>query len=336
MTDSVTLFGQMPDGTEVFRISLANGPLTAKVITFGAVLQDLRLQGQAPALVLGFETFDPYLTHSPYFGATAGRCANRIRDGHLLLDGKEYQLDRNFLGKHHLHGGSAGIGKRVWTIDKVSADSATLSIRLADREMGYPGNMTAAVTYRLLPEGVLDIVFSATTDRTTLCNIAHHSYFNLGEDTIADHLLRIDANAFTPVDDELIPTGEVRSVAGDAFDFRKPKPIGPVSTGQILDHNFCLSNQREALRPVARLESPASGIAMEIRTTESGLQVYDGARIDIPMPGLDGRRMGAHAGVALEPQIWPDAVHHSNFPQAVLHPGETYKQHTQFAFHKDT
>jgi aldose 1-epimerase len=326
----------MPDGTDIARVSLVNGPLTAHVLTYGALLQDLRIQGHAPALVLGFDKFDPYLTHSPYFGATAGRCANRIRDGHLPLAGEQYQLDRNFIGKHHLHGGGAGVGKRVWTIETATTDKATLSIRLADGEMGYPGNMTATVTYQLLHEGVLDITFSATTDKTTLCNLAHHSYFNLdGSATIANHLLRIDAEAFTPVDDELIPTGEVRSVAGHAFDFRNPKPIGPVSTGQIFDHNFCLSNQREALRPVARLESPASGIAMEIRATEPGLQVYDGARIDIPMPGLDGRRMGAHAGIALEPQVWPDAVHHSNFPQAVLHPGETYRQHTQYAFYKE-
>lgn len=331
----VSPFGQMPDGTEVAQISLSAGPLTAKVLTYGAVLQDLRLAGHAPSLVLGFDNFADYLRHSPHFGATAGRCANRIRGGHLPLEGKEFQLDRNAMNRHHLHGGATGTGKRVWTIDKAEADRVSLSILLADGEMGYPGNMRVVVTYSLLAEGILDIAFTATTDKTTLCNFAHHSYFNLdGGATILDYLLRIDADAYNPVDEELIPTGEARAVAGSAFDFRAEKPIRSLSSLGVFDHNYCLSNQREALRPVLSLKSPASGVAMTLATTEPGVQVYDGAKINIPVPGLDGRQMGANAGIALEPQVWPDAVHHPDFPSAVLRPGETYRQQTQFGFTK--
>lgn len=333
---SVEQFGMMPDGGPVERISLSAGVLSASVLTYGSVLQDLRLQGHAPALVLGFDSFSPYLTHSPYFGATAGRCANRVRDGHLPLEGRTFQLDQNFLGKHHLHGGSLGIGKKLWTIDEVGEDFVNLVIRLADGEMGYPGNMCISLTYRLLPEGVLDIKFTAETDKITICNLAHHSYFNLdGNASVADHLLTIHAEYFTPVDDELIPTGEIRRLEGSLFDFRQPKVIGRVSQARSLDHNFCLSSGRRPIQPVALLESPHFGVAMEIRTTEPGLQVYDGAKINIPLAGLDAVSMGPYAGIALEPQVWPDAVHHPNFPQAMLRPGETYQQHTQYAFSKD-
>ncbi len=334
---SIKPFGRMPDGQEIMQVSLSAGGLSAKFLTYGALLQDLRFQGHDPSLVLGFETLENYLDYSPYFGANAGRCANRIRDGHVLLDGQRYQLDCNFLDKHHLHGGRAGIGKRVWEIEEVTGDSLTLSITLADGEMGYPGDMEISLTYRLLDHGVLDIRFIATTDKTTLCNLAHHSYFNLdGTASIAEHLLQVDADSYTPVDEELIPTGEIRPVANGAFDFRSAKPVGLVSADQILDHNFCLSAERQPIRTVAALESSNSGVSMKIRTTEPGLQVYDGAKVDIPVSGLEGRCMLKHAGIALEPQVWPDAIHHPDFPQAILRPGETYKQHTQYVFSKET
>lgn len=327
----------MPDDNPVERISISAGGLSANILTYGSVLQDLRLQGHTPALVLGFDSFDSYLTHSPYFGATAGRCANRIRDGHLPLGGETFQLDQNFLGQHHLHGGAKGIGKRIWTIDETGEYFVSLSIELSDGEMGYPGNMRIALTYRLLQGGVLDITFSAETDKVTLCNLAHHSYFNLdGTASIADHLLEVDADHFNPVDDDMIPTGEIRHLDGHIFDFRQSRTIGQISEAAILDHNFCISTIRSPIKKVANLKSPLSGVAMEIRTTEPGLQVYDGAKINIPLPGLDGTSMGPHAGIALEPQVWPDAVHHPDFPQAVLRPGETYQQHTQYAFNKES
>ncbi len=329
----MTRFGEMPDGTPVERVTLRGGGLTANVLSYGAVLQDLRLEGCDAPLVLGFDSFAPYLTHSPYFGATAGRCANRIRDGHLELDGQTWQLDRNFLGKHMLHGGSAGMGKRVWRIEAVAADSVTLAITLEDGEMGFPGRLEARVTFALLARGVFDIRMEAETDAPTLCNLAHHSYFALGAETISDHLLEVDAESYLPVDADLIPTGEIRPVAGTGFDFRKPAPI---RQAHPVDHNFCLAAARRRLTRVARLENPGNGLAMELRTTEPGLQVYDGSKIDIDLPGLAGQPMRRHAGIALEPQTWPDANHHDNFPGAVLRPGERYRQHTQYIFSKDT
>ena len=265
-------FGRMPDGTPVERVTLRGGGLTAHVLTYGAVVQDLRLDGHDAPLVLGFDSFAPYLTRSPYFGATAGRCANRIRDGHLEMDGKTYQLDRNFLGKHTLHGGAASIGKRLWRMDKTAEDRVRLAITMDDGEMGFPGRVEARVHFALLAGGVFDIVMEAEADAPTLCNLAHHSYFALdGSGTISDHLLRIDAETYLPVDDELIPTGDVRPVDGTGFDFRAPRPV---SQAHPIDHNFCLSKARTALRPVARLESPAFGRrdgASHHRTRPSGL-----------------------------------------------------------------
>lgn len=325
-------FGRLPDGTPVERVTITGGGLSANVLTYGAIVQDLRLDGHDAPLVLGFSEFAPYLSHSPYFGATAGRCANRIRDGHLELDGKTYQLDRNFLDKHMLHGGRAGTGKRVWQVAATAPDSVTLAIVLDDGEMGFPGTLRAQVAYTLLSGGTLDIVMSAETDAPTLCNLAHHSYFNLGCHTISDHLLRIAADHYLPVDDDLIPTGEIHPVVGTGFDFRRdrcPDPAHP------LDHNFCLSPARGPLRPVAWLRNPANSVSMELRTTEPGLQVYSGARVNVDVAGLTGAPMRAHAGIAMEPQVWPDANHHPAFPQAVLRPGEQYRQHTQYVFSKD-
>lgn len=326
-----TVFGRMPDGTAVERVTLSGGGLTAHVLTYGAVLQDLRLDGHAPPLVLGFDRFEDYLAHSKFFGATAGRCANRIGGAAFDLDGGTHRVDPNFLGRHHLHGGSAGMGKRVWTLDSADAASATLSIRQDDGDMGYPGALEARVRIALLPDAVLDIRMTATADKPTLCNLAHHSYWNLsGEPDVLNHRLRIDADTYLPVDAELIPTGAVAPVDGTPFDLRAGPLLREVCGAVHVDHNFCLSRARQPLRDIARLS--AGGLHMDIRSTEPGLQVFDGRPLDVPVPGLDGRRMGAHAGIALEPQVWPDAIHHPDWQQAILRPGETYDQHTQFAF----
>ena len=326
------IFGTLPDGTDVQRLVLRGGGLTAAFLTYGALVQDLRLDGHDAPLVLGFPKFSPYPTHSPHFGAIAGRCANRIRDGHLKLDGQEYQLDRNFQGRHLLHGGADGTGKRLWRIVEHGDNYVTFAITLEDGHMGFPGSLTARATYSLYDTGILDIAMTAETDAPTLCNLAHHSYFNLdGGESISNHLLWIDAERYLPVDDALIPTGEIRSVAGSGFNFREPTPI---AQAHPVDHNFCLSRQRVPLRPVARFHSPKSGVTMECLTTEPGLQIYDGAKIAIDPPGLHGKPMGAFAGLAMEPQVWPNANHHAGFPSAELRPGEIYKQQTQYVFSK--
>ena len=326
-------FGTLPGGGTVERLTIAGGGLSARILTWGAVLQDLRLDGHDAPLVLGFAQFAPYLELSPHFGAVAGRCANRVRGGPLELDGRSFELDRNFLGRHCLHGGSLGTGKLPWRIEEHGADRAVLGISLPDGHMGFPGKFEARVVYAAAPGGTLDIRMRASADAATLCSLAHHSYFNLdGAETVGEHLLGVEAQSYLPVDDELIPTGEIRPVAGTRFDFRAP---ARVAQARPVDHNYCLSRERVAIRPVARLSSPASGVTMECRTTEPGLQVYDGAKIDIDEPGLAGRAMRVHAGIALEPQGWPDAIHHAGFPQSVLRPGEIYRQHTQYAFRRD-
>lgn len=324
------IWGHMPDGHAVHRVTLTGGGLTAHVLTVGAVLQDLRLEGHDAPLVLGFPEFAPYVTESPYFGATVGRFANRIRDGHLELDGQSYQLDTNDGGRHTLHGGAEGLGGHLWEIETVTEDHVTLRAVLPDGHMGFPGTLTCLVTIALLEGGTLDIQMRAETDRTTLCSLAHHSYFVLDDaETVSGHLLQVAAESYTPVDKTLIPTGDVASVAGTRFDFCEAAPVGQASP---LDHNFCLSDARQSLRPVATLQSTISGVQMTCSTTEPGLQVYDGAGVNTAAAGLTGQPMGASAGIALEPQVWPDAHHHKNFPQAVLRPGERYHQHTQFVF----
>nr|WP_321443686.1 aldose epimerase family protein [uncultured Cohaesibacter sp.] len=329
------IFGAMPDGRPVERVRLSGGGLTASVLTFGAVVQDLRLNGHDKPLVLGFEAFEPYLTKSPYFGAMAGRYANRICDGRFVLDGVTHQVDQNFLGKHCLHGGVDGISQRLWNIEALDADAVTLVCTLEDGHMGYPGAMDIRLRYALQEGGCLDIQIEASADKATLCNLAHHSYFNLdGSPTIDDHVLQVSAEHYLPVDDEAIPTGEIAPVEGTWMDFRNAKRLGDALAEHSIDHNFCLSEARQSLRPIACLQSPASRVKMTVLSTEPGVQAYDGSYIDAGMIGLDGCEMGPRAGFCLEPQVWPDAPNHPDFPQAVLRPGETYRQQTQYVFSK--
>lgn len=330
-------FGTTGDGESVYRVTITGGGLTTSVISWGAVIQDLRLEGHEPPLVLGFERFEDYQAHSPYFGAIAGRYANRIRDGRFEIDGRSYQVDTNFLGKHLLHGGAHGIGKRNWQIAGTSENSVKLTLRDPDGVMGFPGNLDVSCTYSLEQNGTLCVILEAETDAPTLCNLAHHSYFNLedgGSGDILDHTVKIAADRYLPVDEELIPTGEVPNVAGTAFDFQSPRAIGlPVDGPPVdYDHNFCLSEDRTELRDVAWIEAPRSGVSMGIATTEPGLQFYSGSKVAREVPGLGGRVYRAFAGFAMEPQVWPDAPNNPGFPQAILRPGENYRQVSEFRF----
>jgi aldose 1-epimerase len=311
--------------------TIAGHGLRAVFTDLGAVLHDLRLDGHAPPLVLGLADLDHYPDFSNYMGATAGRYANRIGEARFTLDGVEHRLDPNFQERHHLHGGSLGMGKRVWEVREHAADRITFAIDLADGEMGYPGAMTVAATYACMPDATLHVEYRATTEAPTICNLAHHSYWNLdGQATVADHVLTVAADRYTPIDDGMIPTG-VASVDGTAFDFREGRALAQPG---LLDHNLCLSDARTALRDVAWLRSRASGVTMTIATTEPGLQVYDGGKLNTQVPGLEGQTYRAHAGVALEPQLWPDSPNRPDFPDAVLRPGETYAQTTTFRFSK--
>ena len=331
-------FGTTPEGEDVRRVTISGGGLTANLMTWGASLQDLRLDGHGPSLVLGFHEFEPYPVHSPYFGATPGRYANRIAHGRFDLDGETHQLDLNQKGVHHLHGGAQGLGKRVWRIADQGADFVRLEITDPDGHMGYPGTCEIACTYRLAGDGMLSVVHEAESDRPTLCNMAHHSYFNLdGGADILDHELMIDSTHYLPVDGEQIPTGEIAAVAGAPFDFTQARPVRFAGgDGQFAyDHNYCLADGREPKRKVALVRSPKSGVAMAVHTTEPGLQFYCGFKVDVPVDGLDGARYGAHAGLCLESQIWPNSPNQDNFPSAVLRPGERLSQATDYIFSRE-
>ncbi|MDX3978293.1 aldose epimerase family protein [Shinella sp.] len=331
------IFGRQENGEAIERITIKGGGLTAHVLTWGAVIQDLRLEGHDAPLVLGFEDLAAYREHSPYFGATPGRCANRIAGGRFLLDGQDFQLERNERGVTHLHGGSDGTGRQNWHVEDQGADFVTLTLTDPAGRAGYPGTCALICTYRLAGDGVLSVTYEATTDAPTPVNLCQHSYFILDASTDAlGHEIRLQAEHYLPVDENLIPTGEIRAVAGTQFDLRDWTPLRRQTEegGVAFDHNFCLSTARQAKRPVAEVRSPLSGITLSVLTTEPGVQLYTGAKVDPPVPGLDARRYGPFAGFCLETQTWPDAINHAGFPNAVLRPGETLRQETDYVFRK--
>ena len=332
------VFGRMPEGETVQRFRISGGGLTAHIISRGAAVQDLRLVGHEAPLVLGFEKLGDYIQHSPYFGATAGRYANRIANGAFVIDGRHCQTDRNFLGKHTLHGGAHGFGTRIWDVVLHGPDFVTLSLHSANGDMGFPGAMDVTCTYRLKIPGTLSVEYTATAEEPTLCNLAHHSYFNLddgGSGDILDHEMMIAAGAYLPVDEEMIPTGVVQPVDGTDFDFRRVRPVRADDGGaqRLYDHNFCLSASRGPLRHAARARGARSGVSLDLWTTEPGVQFYCGAYLKTDGPtGLAGRRYRPYSGFCLEPQVWPDSPNRPYFPQALLWPGERYHQITEYRF----
>lgn len=330
-------FGFTPTGEKVERVGIAAGGLSANVMTWGAVIQDLRLEGHQPPLLLGFENFDDYPKYSSYFGATPGRNANRIGGGKFSIDGKAYQLELNEKGVTHLHGGSDNIGKRNWMIMEHGPSHVVLQIIDPDGRAGYPGNCAVTATYTIREGGVLSVVYETTTDQPTLANVCQHSYFNLdGAESALGHEIEIAADHYLPTDERQIPTGEIRAVDGTVFDLRSSTPMRREIDGAQVgyDHNFCLSAQRVAKRKVARLYAPASNVTMDVLTTEPGVQFYSAFKLNVAVPGLEGRHYGPSAGFCLETQIWPDSINHEGFPDAVLRPGETLRQETDYVFTK--
>jgi len=329
-------FGTTLDGKSVERVILSAAGLQANILTWGAVVQDIRLAGHEYPLVLGFNEFDPYLKHSQYFGAIAGRYANRIANGTFKIHGVTHQVDTNFIGKHCLHGGKDGISQRVWTIDNLTKNQVTLTIIDPDGHMGFPGTARHTCIYTLKANGVLRVELRTTTNAPTPVNLTNHSYFILDdEDDCRGHILQIEADTYLPVDEELIPTGEIATVENTQFDFRTPKPIGDaLIDGQIYDHNHCLSNRRRQIQKIASVRSPVSGINLSVSTTEPGLQFYAGHKVSTAIPGLAGKKYGAYSGLALETQLWPDGPNNTHFPDTILHPGIVLKQVTEYQFSK--
>ncbi len=315
-------FGRMDDGATVSEIRLSAGALTLSILTHGARIHGLSFEGKPR--VLGFASLDDYLTHAVYAGAVAGRYANRIAGGRFTLDGTQYQLPCNERGRTHLHGGMRGFAHRNWDIIEADDTHVTLGLTSPDGEEGYPGILNVRCTYRLEGNDVR-IELTATTNAPTIINLATHSYFNLdGGADILGHRLTIPADHYLPVTDDLIPTGEIAPVAGTAFDFRAAVAVG--ARGQRYDHNFVVSPQRVSEpRLMASLEGPASGTRLEVLSTEPGVQFYDGGY-------LNGGGFGAHAGLCLEPQVFPNSPNEPGFSNAVLRPGEIYRQLTIYRF----
>jgi aldose 1-epimerase len=330
------IFGRTPEGDDVTEVVIANGGLSVTVLTFGAVVRDVRLEGIAHPLVLGFDTFDPYIENPTYFGAVVGRYANRIAHGRLALAGRDFQLSLNERGRTHLHGGFKGFGRRNWRLIAADAASVELALSSADGEEGYPGAVEVTLKYAVDASATLRMDVQAVTDAPTVVNLAQHSYFNLDDSgDILDHSVQILADAYTPADSDLIPTGEIVTVAGTDLDFRSPRPIRRMrgEARVVYDTNFVVERQKTGtLRTHARLLSPKNGVSLTVSSTEPGVQFYDGSWIKVSAPGIGGREYGVNAGCCFEPQYFPDSPNHPNFPSALLQPDDTYRQTTTFAF----
>ena len=338
-------FGRLPDRRVVKRFELRNRHgMSARLMTYGAILTELQVpdrNGKFTNVVHGFDNLRAYLAGHPHFGAICGRVANRIAKARFTLDGQEYLLANNN-GPNHLHGGLIGFDKVLWKAKPLKIDDHEVSIVFSylsrDGEEGYPGNLDVRVTYTLTDKNELRIDYSATTDKATPVNITNHSYFNLaGNGDVLGHEMFITADRCTPVDDELIPTGEIAPVKGSPLDFTKPELIGarieqlkPKPGGY--DHNFVLNDEGKSLALAARVREPKSGRVMEVLTTEPGIQLYTGNFLQGQVRGLNGEPSLQHSGFCLETQHFPDSVNRPNFPSTILRPGKMYKTTTVFKF----
>ena len=343
------IFGKLDDGREVFLYTLKNNTGSkVQIINYGARVVSLTVpdrKGNFADIVTGFDSLKNYVNDNGYFGAIVGRYGNRIGKGKFQLDGNGYQLTTND-GENHLHGGKKGFFKALWNADPVESNlgpSLKLTLVSPDGDEGYPGTVTVSVTYTLTNNNELKIDYEGTTDKPTILNPTHHSYFNLSGDfskTILNNELLIDADSTTPVDNELIPTGEIVPVENTPFDFRKPTAIGlhinddneQIKFGRGYDHNWVLNNyEKGVIRKVASLYDPNSGRFMEVLTDQPGLQFYSGNFLN----GVVGKNKVAYqyrTSLCLETQHYPDSPNKPNFPSVTLNPGEIYKQTTIYKF----
>lgn len=303
-------------------VTIAGGGLTAEIVSMGASLRSLQLEGVPFSLVLGYPDIESYRENTQFLGAICGRFANRISNGTFTLDGRTFELDRND-GAHTLHGGRTGTWARSWQIVARSPNSVTLNIIDRGEETGFPGDCLISATYAIPEPGVLDIVISSRCDQPTPCSLAPHPYFNLDDSgDIRGHEVRVDAARYLPVDRDLIPSGEIASVEGTPFDLREWRKMDNLEQGY--DHHFCTGFDRFPLRRVAEARSPVSGISMMVETTEPGLQFYTGHGLVAPFEPF--------SGFCLEPHIWPDAPNRGDFPDCVFRPGQELIQRTRYTF----
>ncbi len=346
-----TAFGCLPGGEIVERVLLRNcNGMSASVLSYGATLHSLSVPdrlGLFADVTSGYATLDEYVRQPQFFGSSVGRYANRIAGAAFTLDGKRHNVAAND-GANSLHGGVNGFDKRNWAI--IDIDDATCSVKFQlispDGDQGYPGMMNVTATYRLDDENRLSVDYSARCDAPTIVNLTNHAYWNLGGEgswrSALDHILRIDADHFLPVDASLIPTGEIRAVTDTPFDFRQPRRIcddvrdardTQIAAARGYDHNWVLNGGRTATpRPIAQLDDPHSGRRMTLFSTEPGLQFYSGNFLDGTTTGKSGSAYRQGDAVALEPQNFPDAPNQPQFPSCRLEPGQTYRHAIAWQF----
>jgi aldose 1-epimerase len=343
-------FGRTPDGIPVDIYTMRNSHgAEARIMTYGGIVVSLTVpdrDGQLGDVVLGYETLAEYIEENPYFGCLVGRYGNRIANGQFTLDGQTYKLAQNN-PPNHLHGGLKGFDKVVWKARSYQSPlgpALELNYLSPDGEEGYPGNLNVTAVYTLTEDNALRLDFAAVTDKPTVVNLTHHSYFNLaGRDDILNHEVMIQADRFTPVDKTLIPTGELRPVDGSPFDFRTATPIGArinqedqqLEFGGGYDHNWVVNKPYGQFGLQARVYEPTSGRVMEVHSTEPGLQFYTGNFLDGSLTGKDGWVYQFRHGFCMEPQHFPDSPNQPDFPSTVLRPGETYRNTIVYRFLTD-
>ena len=342
-------FGKTEDGAAVHLYTLTNGNgMKVQITNYGGIVTAIVVpdkNGSFGDVVLGYDKLEGYLKNNPYFGCIIGRYGNRIAKGEFKLNDKAYRLAINN-EPNHLHGGLTGFDKVLWAAKELKNKNAVgleLSYLSKDGEEGYPGNLSVKVIYTLNNDNALQIDYAATTDQPTICNLTNHSYFNLkdaGASPILDHELMLDADCFTPVDETLIPTGELRSVVGTPFDFKELNKIGArinsadeqIKFGLGYDHNFVLNGKAGELRLVGKLSESTTGRILEIWTTEPGIQFYSGNFLDGAITGKNGTVYHYRHGLCLETQHYPDSPNQPDFPSTVLSPGEVYQTTTVYKF----
>lgn len=340
-------FGQLADGTavDIYTLTNANG-VEARITNYGGIIVSLKTPDRAGNLgdiTHGFEKIADYQAGHPFFGSLVGRYGNRIGQAKFSLNGVTYELAANN-GRNHLHGGKVGFDKKVWQAEEsANADGPALVLMTtsADGEENYPGNLSVKVTYTLLESNALRIDYQASSDKDTIVNLTNHAYFNLaGAGTILDHEIMINADRFTPVDAELIPTGELRAVRGTPFDFTTARRIGEridaddeqIRYGKGYDHNFVLNHEAGKMGLAARAYDPQSGRVLEVETTEPGVQFYTANFLTGSLTGKGGRVYERRSGFCLETQHFPDSPNKPDFPSTLLRKGSEYRTTTIFRF----
>ncbi|MCD6116872.1 galactose mutarotase [bacterium] len=335
------LLGRTETGIDIFLFELSAGSIKARVMTYGAVLMGLYVPDRDSAagdVTLGYDSLKEYMNDRFYFGSIVGRFANRIKNGTFSIDNIEYQLTRN-VGENHLHGGENGFNKKVWLANSFSTNKeigVALTCESLDGEEGYPGKVWCEVKYSVTSDNSLIIRYTAESTRPTPINLAHHSYFNLNNSNsdILDHRLTIFADAFLPVNGNVLPTGDIAPVNGTPFDFRGGKRIGEhideIDGGY--DNTFVLQNKDGGLVKAAKLWCPDTGRVMEMFTTKPGIHLYSGNYLDSSVTGKKGIPLKKYGGLCLEDQHFPDSPNIQHFPNTILMPGHIYEHKTVYSF----